>query len=181
MEYLDIYDEKGNSLGIRKSRKEAHELGLWHKSVHVWILNSENELLIQKRSLLKDNYPNMWACSAGGHISAGDNDLISVIKEVEEEIGLIVEAKECIFIGKATRMTKKEGYINNEINLIFIIQKNIELSQIKIQEEEVSEVKFIHSNELKKLIGNDDPSFVPHPEEYKMLFEFLEKNYGKSN
>lgn len=31
IEYLDIYDDKGNLLGIKESKKEAHNKGLWYK------------------------------------------------------------------------------------------------------------------------------------------------------
>lgn len=49
MEYLDILDENGESTGKTASRDEAHQKGLWHKSVHVWIINSNsnNEILIR--------------------------------------------------------------------------------------------------------------------------------------
>ncbi len=39
-EFLDIYDEHGQPLGISKSRKQAHDQGLWHRVVDVWFLNS---------------------------------------------------------------------------------------------------------------------------------------------
>ena len=48
MEYLDILDENGNLTGEKKLRTEVHRDGDWHKAVHVWILNSKNQLLLQK-------------------------------------------------------------------------------------------------------------------------------------
>jgi isopentenyldiphosphate isomerase len=63
MEYLDIYDSEGKSLGIKVTKKEAHEKGLWHRAAHVWIINSRKELLIQKRSPVVDNHPNEWDIS----------------------------------------------------------------------------------------------------------------------
>src|SRR3989344_1855395 len=122
MEYLDIYDEKGNSLGIKKPRKEVHDKGLWHKVVHVWIVNKMGELLIQKRSPLKDNYPDMWDVSCAGHVSAGDSDLASAQKEVGEELGLKTKPEDFVQIGVEKRMTTRKGYINNEITLIYIIK-----------------------------------------------------------
>jgi len=174
MEYQDIYNEKGEMLGVKKTRKEVHDTGLWHKAVHVWIVNSKKELLIQKRSPLKDNYPNMWDVSSAGHVSAGDSDSISALREIEEEIGLEVRLEDLVLVGVFKRMTEKKGYINNEITPVYIVKKDLSLSEIKKQDEEVSEVKFIPYKELKKLIENKDPSFAPHVKEYKSLFEFLE-------
>jgi isopentenyldiphosphate isomerase len=57
MEYIDILDESGKPTGEKKSKKEVHEKGYWHRVVHLWLLNSRQELLIQKRSHEKDSYP----------------------------------------------------------------------------------------------------------------------------
>lgn len=46
-ELLDILDENGNLIDV-KTRADAHAKGLWHKSVHVWVINSKNEILLQK-------------------------------------------------------------------------------------------------------------------------------------
>ena len=58
MEYLDILDKSGNKTGEKKPRKEVHSKGYWHKGVHIWIINSNRELLVQRRSSNKDVYPN---------------------------------------------------------------------------------------------------------------------------
>lgn len=39
MECLDILDENGKKTGQTASRKEVHSKGLWHKGVHIWIIN----------------------------------------------------------------------------------------------------------------------------------------------
>jgi isopentenyldiphosphate isomerase len=176
MEYLDIYDENGKPLRIKKSKKEAHDKGLWHWAVQIWVVNSKKEILMQKRSPLMDNYPNKWEASASGHVSAGEDDITSALRETEEEIGLKLEPKNFILIGTVKQMTKREGYINNEINPIYVVKMDLDSSKIKKQEEEVSEVKFMPYEELQKLVESKDPSFVPHPEGYKLLFEYISKN-----
>ena len=176
MEYLDICDSEGNLLGIKKSKKEAHDKGLWHRAVHVWVLNSKGELLIQKRSPLVDNNSNLWDISAAGHVSAGENYTTSAIRETEEEIGLKLSPKDFIFIGIIKRESSREGYINKEINPMYIVKMDLDPNEVKKQAEEVTEVKFIPYKELQKLIENKDSSFVQHPEEYKLLFNYLSKN-----
>lgn len=173
MEYLDICDSDGKLTGEKKTKKEAHERGLWHRSVHVWIVNSENEILIQKRSPFMDNYPNKWDISAAGHVSAGEDYITSAIRETEEEIGLKIEPEELMQIGELTQMSAREGYINNEVNPVYIIRKDLDVDKITKQYEEVAEVKFVPYTQLKDLIESEDNSFVPHPEEYKLLFKYL--------
>ena len=53
----------------------------------------------------------------------------------------------------------------------------VDVQNIKKQKEEVSELKLIPYKKLKQIIENNDPSFVPHPEEYKILFEFIKKYF----
>jgi isopentenyldiphosphate isomerase len=175
MEYLDICDSNGKLTGEKKSKKEAHEQGLWHRSVHVWVVNSENEVLIQKRSPFVDNHPNEWDISAAGHVSAGEDYITSALRETEEELGLQIEPAELIQIGELTQMSERTGYINNEVNPVYIVKKDLDIDKIKKQYEEVAEVKFIPYLELKDLIERGDASFVPHPEEYKLLFSYLSK------
>jgi len=39
-EYLDILDEQGNVTGRSETYDSVHKLGLIHRTVHVWFLNS---------------------------------------------------------------------------------------------------------------------------------------------
>jgi isopentenyldiphosphate isomerase len=173
MEYLDICDSDRKLIGEKRAKKEAHDLGLWHRSVHVWVVNSKNEILIQKRSPLVDNHPNEWDISAAGHVSAGEDYITSALRETEEELGLKIEPTELIQIGELKQMSEREGYINNEINPVYVVRKDLNINEIKKQYEEVAEVKFMPYVQLKDLIVNKDTSFVPHPEEYELLFKYL--------
>ena len=178
MEYVDVYNSDGKSLGFKKTGKEAHQKGLWHKTVHIWIVNSKKELLIQKRSPLMDNHPNEWDISVAGHISTGENEITAALRETSEEIGLEIIPEKFKLIKTIKKESVRSGYINNEIISIYIIKMEIDLKKIKRQEEEISELKLIPYKKLKQIIENKDPLFVPHPEEYKILFKFLENDFG---
>ncbi|MFZ3054772.1 MAG: NUDIX domain-containing protein [Minisyncoccales bacterium] len=173
MEYIDIYNSDGKPLGIKKTRDEIHSQGLWHKTVHVWVVNSKDEILIQKRSPKVENHPNQWDISAAGHIPAGEDDISSALRETEEEIGLKLSPNDLIRIGTIKNMSSQKGYINNEFHSIFVVKINSESVNIKKQEEEVAEVKFIPRKGLQKIVESGDPSFVPHSEEYALLFDYL--------
>ncbi len=176
MEYLDIYDSQGNSLGITKSREEAHSKGLWHRAAHVWIINSKKELLIQKRSHQMDDHPDKWDISAAGHVCAGEDDVTAALRETKEEIGLNLDKSDLLQIGEVKYMSLREGYINNEINTIYIVKRELDPTKIVKQKEEVSEVKLIPNKELQKIIESEDSSFVSHPKEYKLLFDYINNN-----
>ena len=173
LEYLDVLDEKGNKIGKEK-RLEIHKQGSWHKAVHIWILNSQNELLIQKRSA-NVRHPNQWDISSAGHIPAGRGSFETALEEIKEELGIEVSKKDLklLFVVKQKYQDKKENYINNEINDVYLLKTDMPISDFKASKEEISELKYISINKLKDSIKKEDPSFVPHPEEYKKLFEYL--------
>jgi len=173
MEYIDIYNSDGKPLGIKKTRSEVHSQGLWHKTVHVWVVNSKGEILIQKRSPKVKDHPNQWDISAAGHMPAGENEISSALRETEEEIGLKLSPADLIRIGTIKNMSSMEGYVNNEFHSIFVVRIDLDIKNVKKQESEVEEVKFIPLKELQRIVENNDPSFVPHQEEYVLLFGYL--------
>ena len=53
MEILDVVDELGHPTGKTIERQKAHELGIRHRTSHVWILRKRDgriQILLQKRS-----------------------------------------------------------------------------------------------------------------------------------
>jgi len=175
VEKLDVYDINGTKIDC-KYRSEVHKNGLWHKSVHVWVTNDKNKVLIQKRSPQKENHPNMWDISAAGHVVSGKNPLETAISEIKEELGVEVKEYELEKIGvlKAQSVSNSGAYINNEINYIYIYKTSYQINNFVKQENEVSDLKYINPLELKQKILNEDSEFVMHDEEYPLLFEYLE-------
>jgi len=177
MEYSDILTPEGKLTAQKKSREDVHKHGDWHQSTHVWILNSRGELLIQKRSPNKPNAPNKWDSSAGGHVLAGDTPIESAQKEVEEELGIKVDKKELqyLFTIKRSSVQNEGKYLNNEFENVFLFKKDLDLKKLNFQKEEITELKFIPWQELKKKIESKDPHFARHIGQYKKFFEYLKK------
>lgn len=182
MEYSDILTPDGKLTGEKRPRDAAHKDGDWHQSVHVWIINSKGELLIQKRSPNKPNSPNLWDISVGGHILAGDKPIDSALKEIKEEIGLEVGEKDLkyLFSVKRSSIQNQGKYFNNEFEQVFLLKKDLDLAKINFQKEEITELKFIPWQELKKKIESKDPHFARHIGQYKKFFEYL-KNSTRQN
>lgn len=86
-ELFDVVDENDEVIG-QEVRKTVHEKNLLHRAVHVFVFNKRKELLLQKRSLLKDKFPGAWDSSAAGHLDAGESYEDCVVRELEEEIGI---------------------------------------------------------------------------------------------
>lgn len=92
-EIFDVVDQDDQVVG-QASRKEVHQRGLLHRSVHILIFNSKGELFLQKRSMAKDENPGYWDTSAAGHVDAGEGYDNCAHRELAEELGIKVDLKE---------------------------------------------------------------------------------------
>ena len=172
MELLDIVDDQGRPLNITKPRSQIHWDGDWHRTVHVWIKNSRHEALLQKRSHAKESYPNLWDVSCAGHIAAGQTSVATAIREVREELGIIIHEKDLdyLFMIKSQSIQHEGAFVDNEINDVFLVKKDLSLSEIHVQKEEISGIKWILIDNLKEELKSKPRDFAPHKEEYEKLF-----------
>lgn len=173
MEYIDIVNEEGLATGGVESRADVHKKGLWHRTVHIWLINDNKEILLQKRSLNKESHPGLWDISCAGHVSSGETSCEAALKELEEELGIIAleEDLEFLFSQKMSFTQNNGKYIDNEIHDTFRLLKNINIEEISIQEEEIEEVKYISFETFEELVKLSDPGLVQHSSEYKRILE----------
>jgi 16S rRNA (adenine1518-N6/adenine1519-N6)-dimethyltransferase len=85
-EMFDVVDEN-DSVIRQEMRGIVHAEKLWHRAVHVVLLNKRGEIFLQKRSRLKDAHPGTWDTSASGHLDAGEDYQTAASRELEEELG----------------------------------------------------------------------------------------------
>ena len=172
-EMIDVLDEyTGEKTGEVISKNEAHNKGIWHGSIHVLIVNNDkSKTLLQKRCAEKKLYPNTWDIAVGGHISAGEDDITSAKRELEEELGLNPEELKIEKVDRITEKLVNNGVISNEYVSIFIVYADIDINDITLQVEEVSEAKWCSKKELNKFI--EDKVIIPHVREYEILNEIL--------
>ncbi|MCP5533708.1 MAG: ribosomal RNA small subunit methyltransferase A [Akkermansiaceae bacterium] len=90
-EIFDVVDENDVVTGQR-TRGEVHAQGLLHRAVHVFAINKRGDVLLQQRSHLKDLHPSVWDSSVSGHLDAGEDYESAAIRELDEEMGIRVDA-----------------------------------------------------------------------------------------
>ena len=176
-EIFDVLNKDGTFTGIKKTRDEIHKSGDWHRVACVWVINSKKEVLIQLRSSLKSNSPNMWNVSCAGHISAGEDGKTGAIREVKEELGLDIGPDELIYLGESIEKDDADEnatYKDNEIHACFLVIKDINTNDFSLQKEEVAEVKWVNYLDLKKDLVENQTKYVGHRDLYNALFSYIE-------
>ena len=179
-EYFDLLDENGNKTGKTKLRSEVHRDGDWHKAVHIWIINYNGDILLQRRCATKDSNPNMLDISSAGHLSAGDNSLDGAIRELKEELNLDVKKEELKFIKTLKRSSKyTEKFINNEFDDLYILRTNKKIKDMKFQKDEISEIMYVPYKEFKNMVKNNQPDLLRHDDEFEILFNIFDNEFDK--
>jgi isopentenyl-diphosphate delta-isomerase len=166
-ELIDVLTPDGQQTGIRKPKSAIHRDGDWHRSAHIWILAPDGRFLVQRRSLRKENNPGLWDVSAAGHLSAGESASDAAVRETFEELGLSLSPHDLKFITtlRQSSTLNNNTYFDNEFHEIFIVRRDVDIVSLKLDPEEVAEVKWV--SDL-----TPDDTFVPHGEEYDLVSRF---------
>lgn len=160
MEIWDLYTEDRIKTNETMVRGTPMTNGFYRLVVHVCIFNSQGEMLIQQRQPFKKGWSNMWDITVGGSAIFGDTSRSAAEREVYEEIGYQLSLSG---IRPTLTINFDEGFDD-----IYLIQKDIEISKLKLQYEEVKAVKWASKEDVLTMI--DESTFIPY---HKSLIELL--------
>ncbi len=90
-ELIDAVDADDRVIG-RYTRREIHRRELRHRACHALVFNAAGELFLQHRSMRKDNNPGRWDSSCAGHVDSGESYDACIVRELEEELGIRLDA-----------------------------------------------------------------------------------------
>ena len=182
MEYFDICAESGLPTGEVVSREIAHQQGILHRSVHIWIVREEagrTQVLLQKRSQEKDSYPGMYDTSSAGHISAGEEPLPSALRELEEELGIRAEPEELTYAGffriEFQEIFHGKPFRDNEYVNVYVYSQPVDIRDLTLQKDEVEEVRWFDLAEVETGIRTRRDLFCVPEEGLRVLKGFLNK------
>ena len=114
----------------------------------VFIKNSEGKFLIQKTSKEKD----FCYSSTGGHVVHGEDGITTIIRELEEELGIISAPTDLIKID-LVKNPKKPCLIN-----LLLLEKDLKIEDLTLQKEEVYSVEWMDKEKILSFI--DSGSFL---------------------
>jgi len=122
----------------------------YHLVVHVWILNSNGEFLISKRTPNKP-FPNMWE-TTGGSAIVGDDSLQAALREVKEELGINLSKNngECLY------RLKRQHHNFPDFADVWLFRQDIDISKVVYQPEEVCDAKWATPEHILDMIKNGE-------------------------
>lgn len=163
MELWDIYDKDRNKTGRTMKRGEPMKDGDYHLVVHICIFSSDGKMLIQQRQPFKDGWSNLWDITVGGSSVAGDTSIDAAVREVREEVGIQLSPAE---LRKTMTIDFGHGFDD-----FYTVTKDVDISSLKLQYEEVQQVKWADADEIKSMI--DEEIFIPYNKSFiDVLFHF---------
>jgi isopentenyl-diphosphate delta-isomerase len=119
-EYFWVVDEADRVIG-KETRENCHRNRLIHRSVYVFLINSKDELFVQKRSMSKDLYPGYYTGSATGHVDYGEIYDQAAQRELREELGINVPLEK---VGKFRSFSHNE----KEYSTLYVCRYDGEVS-----------------------------------------------------
>ncbi len=152
-ELISEVDKNDNFLGLRE-REEFYSGSYIHRAAQLILLNSENKMLIQKRSPQKKWFPDRYTYSVSGTV-ANESYEACMKREMLEEIGISVPFRKlfkipCIFQNKGAFHTVFSGRCSEKT-----------ASLIQPDPEEASYVEWIEIEELYDKIKVEPDKYTP--------------------
>ncbi len=146
MEYLPEIDETGAVIG-RATRSECHSGSMkLHPVVHLHIVTTDGQILLQRRSESKDIQPEKWDTAVGGHVDFGEEIREALIRESREELN--IDASNAKQLANYIFQSPVERELINAYTLE--VDSNFKCVFDPV---EISEVRFWHIDEIKAAIG----------------------------
>ncbi len=151
-ELLDTVDAANNVVG-QFPRNEVHARGLMHRSVHVLLFNTRQQLFVQKRSVSKDTNAGLWDTSAAGHVDAGESPLEAAVRELHEELGVRVEADDL----EPVVLFAPDPTTGNEFVQVYRATSDAVLT---LEEDEIDDGRWFDGDELDRSIAADPSRYT---------------------
>ena len=139
-ELRDLYDKNSVLTGKTYYKGDPIPEGYYPMVVMVVIRNLKGEFLMQKRVERKGGD---WGVT-GGHPKSGETPIEGIISEVKEELGLD--------FSKENFIEYDSGCDGKDCYKMYFVEKDINLEDITIQEDELTEVRWFSMEKLKEMV-----------------------------
>jgi len=151
---VDVFDAEVGVAG----KLDAHKVGLLHRALSVFVINSKGEWLLQRRAKEKYHSGGLWSNTCCSHPFHGENITEAARRRLKEEMGLDCHLDEVFsFI---YREPVGNNLVEHEFDHVLV---GISDDQPNPDPSEVMDLKYVGFEELSEDIA-------AHPEKYSIWF-----------
>ena len=159
-----LVDEKDFKIGLM-DKLEAHEKGLLHRAFSVFVFNSQNELLLQRRAFGKYHSEGLWTNTCCSHPIDGETLIEAGQRRLMEEMGIDCELTESFSF--TYRALLDNGLTEYELDHVLIGHSD---ETPHLNTNEVMSFKWLSLEKIKKEIEL-------HPKLYTEWFKIILEDY----
>jgi isopentenyldiphosphate isomerase len=167
-ELLDVVDADDLVIGAME-RGEIHRKRLYHRSVHVFLIDEAGRIYLQKRSIEKAEHPGKWDSSASGHVDSGESYEEAAARELEEEIGVKASPERVLRI----RGSEETGM---EHSVLFQVHRNPADPDPCPNPREILEGRFYTIEEIEAGLASNPQDFSPS---FMLLYRLYLERTGR--
>lgn len=165
MEKVILVDEQDNELGVME-KMQAHLKPTLHRAFSVFLVNDNNEILLQKRALEKYHCGGMWTNTCCSHPRPGEDVKAAAIRRLQEEMGITCDIHKVFeFIYEAKL---PNGLYEHELDHVFFGHFS---GEPQINKAEVEAWKYISFDDLTVDVSKNPENYTPW---FKVIFKELE-------
>lgn len=158
---IPIVNEQDEIIGYEE-RENANPKNITRVSA-LWVTDKEGNILLAQRAFTKKYHPGVWGPAASGTIEEGETYESNIIKEAEEEIGLIGLKP---ILGPKNRVSSDHEYFRQVFTCV--ADRNY---VFKKQDEEVEALRWFTRDEIAKFLEEKPEMFSGNFKYYFNLFK----------
>ena len=116
-ENVILVDKNDTQIGLM-SKLDAHKKGILHRAFSVFVLNNNNEIMLQKRAYDKYHSGGLWTNTCCSHQREGENSIEAGKRRLLEEMGFETELK--IITSFIYKVEFENGLTEHELDYLLI-------------------------------------------------------------
>ncbi|MFN7675952.1 isopentenyl-diphosphate Delta-isomerase [Flavobacterium sp.] len=159
-EKVILVNEQDEPIGLM-NKLEAHEKAILHRAFSVFVLNKNNEIMLQQRAHQKYHSPLLWTNTCCSHQREGETNIQAGTRRLYEEMGIKTELKELfhfIYIAPFDN-----GLTEHELDHVMIGRYD---DEPVINSDEVESWKWMCIEEVRK-------DMIQNPDIYTIWFKII--------
>jgi protein-tyrosine-phosphatase/8-oxo-dGTP pyrophosphatase MutT (NUDIX family) len=152
-ELIDVLKPDGSLTGMKANVDEIHTKGLWHRGAHALVYTDAGEVLLEKRSTAIINNPGLWDLTMGGISSAGESPDVTLVRELEEELGIKATPKQIkkLFVWRYNHYLPHYGLHSRSLTHTYLVRVP-KISGLKLQPSEVETTRLLTFQQASQFI-----------------------------